>query len=212
MPRRIAFLYCPGSHPSPRPAFRQCSARSAPSRSPFWSSGRPTSPRTRLHHFGKSGDFLYSTYSYAFPIRQYVVYSEIGTDVTTNVVLAAEIALIAGRAESALVREVAFAVARRRPPAGLTADTGRWTRRCPIGLTEAEGFEPPEPFGSAVFKTAAIDHSATPPGARRRYVRPVRPSTRHGPAAGQCCRCVRRTTCYDFSSRRTRPRGVWGMV
>ena len=30
--------------------------------------------------------------------------------------------------------------------------------------TEGEGFEPPEPFGSAVFKTAAIDHSATPPG------------------------------------------------
>ncbi len=28
---------------------------------------------------------------------------------------------------------------------------------------EAEGFEPPEPFSSTVFKTAAIDHSATPP-------------------------------------------------
>ena len=30
-------------------------------------------------------------------------------------------------------------------------------------LAEEEGFEPPEPFGSTVFKTAAIDHSATPP-------------------------------------------------
>ena len=28
---------------------------------------------------------------------------------------------------------------------------------------EAEGFEPPVPFGTTVFKTAAIDHSATPP-------------------------------------------------
>ena len=30
-------------------------------------------------------------------------------------------------------------------------------------MAEGEGFEPPEPFGSAVFKTAAIDHSATLP-------------------------------------------------
>ena len=30
-------------------------------------------------------------------------------------------------------------------------------------LAEGEGFEPPEPRGSTVFKTAAIDHSATPP-------------------------------------------------
>ena len=29
-------------------------------------------------------------------------------------------------------------------------------------LVEEEGFEPPEPHGSTVFKTAAIDHSATP--------------------------------------------------
>ena len=28
---------------------------------------------------------------------------------------------------------------------------------------EREGFEPPEPFGSTVFKTAAFDHSATSP-------------------------------------------------
>ncbi len=30
-------------------------------------------------------------------------------------------------------------------------------------LAEAEGFEPPVPFSTTVFKTAAIDHSATPP-------------------------------------------------
>ena len=30
-------------------------------------------------------------------------------------------------------------------------------------MAEREGFEPPEPCGSAVFKTAAIDHSATSP-------------------------------------------------
>ncbi len=31
-------------------------------------------------------------------------------------------------------------------------------------LAESEGFEPPEPLGSTVFKTAAIDHSANSPG------------------------------------------------
>jgi hypothetical protein len=30
-------------------------------------------------------------------------------------------------------------------------------------LAEREGFEPPEPFGSTVFKTAAFDRSATSP-------------------------------------------------
>ena len=30
-------------------------------------------------------------------------------------------------------------------------------------LAESEGFEPPEPFSSTVFKTAAIDHSANSP-------------------------------------------------
>ena len=29
--------------------------------------------------------------------------------------------------------------------------------------TEEEGFEPPVPYGTAVFKTAALNHSATPP-------------------------------------------------
>lgn len=30
-------------------------------------------------------------------------------------------------------------------------------------LAEREGFEPPEPFSSTVFKTAVIDHSTTSP-------------------------------------------------
>jgi hypothetical protein len=30
-------------------------------------------------------------------------------------------------------------------------------------LAEGVGFEPTDPFGSPVFKTGAIDHSATPP-------------------------------------------------
>ena len=33
------------------------------------------------------------------------------------------------------------------------------------GVAERGGFEPPEPLGSTVFKTAAIDHSATSPTA-----------------------------------------------
>ena len=42
--------------------------------------------------------------------------------------------------------------------------------KCPIKmghlfvLAESEGFEPPEPLSSTVFKTAAIDHSANSPG------------------------------------------------
>lgn len=31
---------------------------------------------------------------------------------------------------------------------------------------EREGFEPPVPCGTTVFKTAAIDHSAISPGAK----------------------------------------------
>jgi hypothetical protein len=30
-------------------------------------------------------------------------------------------------------------------------------------IAEAEGFEPPVPCGTLVFKTSAFDHSATPP-------------------------------------------------
>ena len=33
-------------------------------------------------------------------------------------------------------------------------------------LAERQGFEPQEPLGSTVFKTAAIDHSAISPGAK----------------------------------------------
>ena len=33
-------------------------------------------------------------------------------------------------------------------------------------LAEREGFEPPDPCRSTVFKTAAIDHSAISPGAK----------------------------------------------
>ncbi len=34
---------------------------------------------------------------------------------------------------------------------------------CPVYSAEREGFKPPVPFSTAVFKTAAIDHSATFP-------------------------------------------------
>ena len=40
----------------------------------------------------------------------------------------------------------------------------------PSLLAEDEGFEPPDPCGSTVFKTAAIDHSANPP----KYATPKR--------------------------------------
>ena len=33
-----------------------------------------------------------------------------------------------------------------------------------ISLAENEGFEPPVPFGTTVFNTAAFDHSANSPG------------------------------------------------
>lgn len=36
----------------------------------------------------------------------------------------------------------------------------------PRFCAEREGFEPPEPLGSTVFKTAAIDRSAISPGQR----------------------------------------------
>ena len=34
-------------------------------------------------------------------------------------------------------------------------------------MAEREGFEPPEPFGSMVFKTTAIDHSAISPDSKK---------------------------------------------
>jgi hypothetical protein len=46
---------------------------------------------------------------------------------------------------------------RRRPLSTLTRMT------VALKLAEAEGFEPPDPLGSPVFKTGAIGRSATPP-------------------------------------------------
>ena len=37
-------------------------------------------------------------------------------------------------------------------------------------IAEREGFEPPEPLSSTVFKTAAIDHSAISPVSFGDYV------------------------------------------
>ena len=37
-------------------------------------------------------------------------------------------------------------------------------------IAEREGFEPPEPLSSTVFKTAAIDHSAISPAAKVRTI------------------------------------------
>jgi hypothetical protein len=50
-------------------------------------------------------------------------------------------------------------------PSGLTPQGGRYgpSRSC---MAEREGFEPPDPRGSTVFKTAAFDHSATSPKPR----------------------------------------------
>ena len=38
--------------------------------------------------------------------------------------------------------------------------------RSSFRLAEREGFEPPEPLSSTVFKTAAIDHSAISPSSQ----------------------------------------------
>ena len=61
-----------------------------------------------------------------------------------------------GKAEERLVSERAFA---------WVAET--LAARRYIGAAEAEGvgFEPTEAFASPVFKTGAINHSTTPPGA-----------------------------------------------
>ena len=47
--------------------------------------------------------------------------------------------------------------------AAVGAETAQEAGKPRVKLAEEEGFEPPDPEGSAVFKTAAIDHSATPP-------------------------------------------------
>jgi hypothetical protein len=64
-----------------------------------------------------------------------------------------------------------FAVQPRfvRPWASVGCPPSRWLRRGMLShresMAEREGFEPPGPCGPAVFKTAAIDHSATSPWA-----------------------------------------------
>ena len=45
-------------------------------------------------------------------------------------------------------------------PCGRSVRTPGWRLR----VAEEEGFEPPVPYSTAVFKTAALNHSATPPG------------------------------------------------
>ena len=41
-------------------------------------------------------------------------------------------------------------------------------------FAEREGFEPPVPLGTAVFKTAVIDHSTTSPKLRKRSMTGLR--------------------------------------
>lgn len=60
-----------------------------------------------------------------------------------------------------------------------------------IFLAEAVGFEPTEPLGSTVFKTAAFDHSATPPHAWA--FRVCRRSSRRFPRRGNVCIAIART-------------------
>ena len=50
-------------------------------------------------------------------------------------------------------------------------------------LAEREGFEPPDPCGSTVFKTAAFDHSATSPvsTSKSQPARSCNPGTRRSP-------------------------------
>ena len=46
---------------------------------------------------------------------------------------------------------------------------------CTLSLSaEREGFEPPEPLSSTVFKTAAIDHSAISPWSISPHLKPIR--------------------------------------
>lgn len=52
------------------------------------------------------------------------------------------------------------------PPSGGLSRQAEFELQVGLSLTnlaEGQGFEPWEPRGSPVFKTGAIDHSATPP-------------------------------------------------
>ncbi len=53
-----------------------------------------------------------------------------------------------------------------------------------MNSAEREGFEPPEPRGSTVFKTAAIDHSAIFP-AQRYYLKSFLQNTRRSTDAAK---------------------------
>ena len=66
---------------------------------------------------------------------------------------------------------------RRRKP----KTAGRSATSCLSFFAEDEGFEPPDPCGSTVFKTAAIDHSANPP----KYVSLPSRKTSTGTGAGK---------------------------
>ncbi len=63
--------------------------------------------------------------------------------------------------KEASARDVA-AVLHQAPPGNQEAST-LYSRLHKHTMAEREGFEPPVPFGTAVFKTAAIDHSAISP-------------------------------------------------
>ena len=54
-------------------------------------------------------------------------------------------------------------------PRAQTTDTKKSTPKGAfICMAVGQGFEPREPLGSTVFKTAAFDHSASPPKLSRR--------------------------------------------
>ena len=58
-------------------------------------------------------------------------------------------------------------------------------RSAVLVLAEAVGFEPTVPFGTTVFKTAAFNHSATPPHTA------YKDNTRSGKARSFFVRCLR---------------------
>ncbi len=53
-----------------------------------------------------------------------------------------------------------YRVQKKRKPNRLPLSVLRYCSFPSFPLAEREGFEPPEPLGSTVFKTAALDHSA----------------------------------------------------
>ena len=56
---------------------------------------------------------------------------------------------------------------------GLINPNFLWNGKTPIPkkMAENEGFEPSEPYGSTVFKTAAFDHSANSPDSLLHFFR-----------------------------------------